>query len=123
MDDFIKNETLVSHDKKTLMKLWRNYESREVFFKAYRDWGVWFSVPEVDFTFFRYQLPNGDTIIAMEHNRHTYVGIKEGYQWSTGVRYYIKKSGKLFTPDNLTSSSALNEILKNVKTALQKEKE
>ena len=76
-------------------------------------------VPELDLVFYRYTLPCGDTIIAMEHNQRNYRRSAKG-DWETGIRYYQQKKDTPFTP--LTSSIwAVADLLKNEKIRLQQE--
>ena len=101
-----------------LIKLWRNNEVRQNFLKAYKDWGVWLSTEELSLTYYRYQLPDGTAIIAMEHNHYTYMGYNKGYEWNTAVRYYTQAAGEPFSPD-AKSISAVAELLKAEKIELQ----
>jgi len=108
-------------DNKNFAQIWGNNEKRQAFLKAYQDWGQWFTTPELDLVFYKYQLPDETIIIAMEHQYQAYVGYKEGYKWETGVRYYIRKQGEPFTPSSHSSISAVAELLKNAKEKLRKE--
>jgi len=106
-------------DKKELINLWKNHETRQEFLKAYKNWDVWLTTEELELTYYRYILPDGTAIIAMEHKHHTYVGYKEGYKWDEGVRYYVQKPNDPFSPDSQHSISAVAELLKAAKVALQ----
>jgi len=109
-------------ETKNLIKAWGNNDKRQAFLKAYKEWGVWFTTPELDLTFYRYQLPDKTVIIAMEHKYQTYINYKEGYKWEDGgIRYYVQKDGDPFSPNSHSSIGTVAELLKNAKTSLQKE--
>jgi len=106
-------------ENKELINRWKNNEARHEFLKAYSDWGIWFTTEELELTYYRYNLPDGTTIIAMEHRHRKYVGGKEGYKWDTAVRYYVKASNEPFSPNSRMSISAVAESLKVAKVSLQ----
>ena len=107
-------------ENKNLVQMWGNNEKRQAFLKEYQDWGIWLATPELDLTYYHYQLPDGTTIIAMEHKRQTYVGYQQGHKWESGVRYYVQKAGEPFSPGSHSSISSAADLLKDAKTALQK---
>ena len=47
----------------------RNNDQRKEFLKGFHDWAVWFTVPEADETYYRYNLPDGSSIVICEYNR------------------------------------------------------
>jgi len=102
-----------------LIKLWKNNESRRDFLNAYSEWGVWLTTKELDLNYYRYQLPDGTTIIAMEHMHKAYVGYQQGYTWETSVRYYVQTQDEPFTPNSHNSITAVAELLKAAKVQLQ----
>ena len=108
-------------DTKELKKLWRNAESRSAFLDGYKDWGIWLSTPELGLFYFRYVLPDGVAIIAMEHQRKSYRGMVNGYGWVTDVSYFIQKTGDPFTPSG-QSRYVVSDLLKDAKINLQKNK-
>ena len=106
-------------DSKNLIQLWKNGDGRKAFLEGYKDWGEWTRTQELDLVFYRYALPNGDTVIAMEHNCYTYRNARGG-EWERDVRYYIQKKDTPFTP--LTASLyTVTDLLKDEKIRLQKE--
>ena len=107
------------NDNKDFIKLWKNNESRQDFLNAYSEWGIWLMTKELDLTYYRYQLPDGTTIIAMEHMRKTYAGYKQEGTWETSVRYYVQKVDEPFTPNSHSSITAVAELLKAAKVQLQ----
>lgn len=104
---------------KNLIHLWNNDEKRRTFLKAYKDWGIWLATPELDLTYYRYQLADGTNIIAMEHKYRGYVSYEEGYKWDIGVRYYVQKADEPFSPNSNSSISAVAELLKAAKLKQQ----
>ena len=106
-------------EDKELIKLWKNNETRNDFLKAYSDWGVWLTTKELELTYYRYELPNGTTIIAMEHQQRKYSGYNEGYIWDTAVRFYVQAPNEPFSPNSNTSISGVAELLKAAKVSLQ----
>ena len=107
-------------EKINLVKLWGNNEKRLSFLNAYEDWGVWLTIPELDLTFHRYELPDKTYIIAMQHKANTYSGYDKGYKWVDSVRYYIQKTNEPFTPNSHSGINTVADLLKDAKVALQK---
>jgi len=106
-------------ENKNLIALWSNDKKRREFLETYKDWGVWLTTPELELVYYRYQLSDGTIIIAMEHKKQIFVSYQEGYKWGIGVNYYIQKLNEPFTP-TCSSISAVAELLKDIKTNLQK---
>ena len=48
-----------------LLELWANDTTRREFIKDYKAWGVWFIQPELDLTYYKYDLPSGGRIIVL----------------------------------------------------------
>jgi len=111
-------------DNKNLIQAWSNDGKRKQFIEAYKDWGVYESVPKFDLVYYRYMMPDGTAVYAMEHNQKTYDyqnGRGSQEVWKTGVTYYIQKKGEPFAP---TSSSlwAIADLMKVAKEELKKKK-
>lgn len=105
---------------KDLIKRWGNTEKRRAFLEAYQDWELWITTPELKLLYYRYLLPDGTAIIAMEHQRNTFMGYDKGHEWQSAVRYYVQKPDAPFSPDSHISISGVEEMLKNAKVSLQK---
>ena len=105
-------------ENNNLIKLWGNNEKRQAFLEAYKDFGEWFRVPELDLVFYRYTLPSGDIIIAMEHKQITYHSSSKG-DWKSGVRYYLQGKNEPFTPYSNRSLWNVADLLKDAKVKLQ----
>jgi hypothetical protein len=105
--------------KYELIQLWANTDKRREFLKDYTNWGIWNTAPELGLVYYRYDLPDGGRILAMEYqheNRYAYSG-EEGLQTST---VYYLWDGEYFYPQT-TSEYTIIERLKNLKAALQNE--
>lgn len=47
----------------------KNNDQRKEFLKTYRDWLVWFEVPQAEETYYRYILPDGSAIVICEYKK------------------------------------------------------
>lgn len=136
----IKDKTLLSYAMKKLAKyedeeerkikteestpdfpVLRNNEQRKEFLKGFHDWPVWFEVPEANETYYRYNLPDGSSIIICEYRM--WVGWKEKYTDenpdSLGTELYLLKPEHHYLHDCKTNESAIAEHLKNVQKELR----
>lgn len=105
-------------DNNNLIKLWGNDKKRQAFLKAYREWGAWFTTPELGLIWYRYQLPGETTIIAMEYEHEVFAGYPNNYKMEITVRYYVQKKDKLFSPEARSSISVVADLLKGAKLDL-----
>jgi len=101
------------HTKQEQIKLWGNDKGRRAFVKTYKDWGVWLEIPELKQTFYRYALPNGHTIVVMEHPRKNYSPGEGEDEFVISPRYFLQKE-TYFIPD-ASSDYAIADELKNLK--------
>ena len=107
-------------ENKNLAQLWGNDKKRKAFLEAYHDWGVWLETPELELKYYRYQLPDETMLIVQEHKRRVYEHQK-GYTWGTGVYYYVQKTDEpSFSPEFKSCFSAVADLLKDAKAAMQK---
>jgi len=109
------------NDNINLVQAWSNDDKRKQFIEAYKVWGVYETVAKLDLAYYRYEMPDGTIIYAMEHNQKIYDyqnGTKEG--WKTGVSYYIQKKGDRFMPSP-SSIWAVADLMKQAKMEFQKE--
>jgi len=107
-------------ESKDLIRAWSNDAKRQAFLLAYQAWGVWIRTLELELTYYRYELPAGTMIIAVEHYRRVYAGYNQGYTWEPSVTYYLQKTGEPFDPTSRMSISAVAASLMEAKIALQK---
>ena len=105
--------------KKELVALWMNGDKRKEFAKNYKEWGVWLTVPELGLTYYRYDLPDGARILAMEYTRiNPYPASGDG-KLQTITVYYLWE-GEHFIPSS-ASEYFITDRLKNLKVTLQNE--
>ena len=104
-----------------LIKLWQNDTSRREFLKTYKDWRWQTTIKAYGLSFWEFDLPDGRTLIAMEHNTkaYSYLLKKVSYDDKKGVCYYIMQKDKPFIPDRMSESAVVAE-LKALKVRLQK---
>lgn len=100
----------------------RNNDQRKEFLKGFHDWQVWFEVPEKDETYYRYNLPDGSSIVICEYK--TYQEWKERYADenpdSLRTDIYLLKQGYRYMNDCKSNESAVIEHLKNIQKGLRK---
>ena len=104
-----------------LIKQWSNDTKRKAFIQDFKAWGVWFTQPELDLTFYKYDLPNGARLIALEYLRSPYPGERTTGDSDVIIcskLYY--QSGAHFTP-SATSMFMIVDHLKCLKEKLVKE--
>lgn len=99
-----------------------NNEKRKEFLKSFREWPIWFEVPEKEETYYRYNLPDGSSIVICEY--HMWLEWKERYADenpdSMRTELYLLKQGYHYLNDCKTNESAIVEHLKNVQKGLKK---
>ena len=106
---------------KELLVLWANDQKRRKFVQNFKIWGVWFAQPELDLTFYKYDLPGSGRIIAMEYLREPYNSEKSDgdVEFVVNHKFYLQK-GKYFNP-SASSDFEIAERLKEIKATLQAE--
>ena len=100
-----------------LLSLWTNDTKRREFVKNYQVWGVWFVQTELDLTYYKFDLPGGGRIIAMEYYRDPYR--MEGDTPVMCVSFYLQR-GKCFVP-SASSDYNIADCLKNLRATLNTE--
>ena len=106
-------------DNPNMSKVFSNDKKRRSFLAAYRDWGMWVSTPELGLDFYRFNLPGGTSIIAMEYCQRTYDPYKHDNDFETFVRFFVKFEDEPFLIDNSRSLPAAAGILKSAKSYRQ----
>ncbi len=100
----------------------RNNDQRKDFLKEFHDWPIWFTVPEANETYYRYNLPDGSSIVICEYR--TWLEWKERYADenpdSVRTELYLIKPEHHYLHDCKTNESAAIEHLKNVQKGLSK---
>lgn len=93
----------------------KNNGQRKQFLSSFRDWPIWFTVPQADETYYRYDLPDGSSIVICEYKQ--YLGHLKKYGRDpemTYTREYLLQPGHHYLNDCRSSMSALTEHLKNM---------
>ena len=104
-----------------LVKLLANDQKRRAFVNNYKAWGLWFSQPELDLTYYKYDLPSGGRIIAMEYLRAPFPSEKPaGDNTAVVCKSLYLQTGDYFSP-TAVSDYTVAEHLKNLKATLAKE--
>jgi hypothetical protein len=98
------------------LPIMRNKDQREKFLESYHDWPIWFKVPEASEVYYRYDLPDGSSIVICEY--------RVWYEWmekylsgnpdSSRNKLYLLKAGYHYLADCGTNTSALIDHLKEV---------
>lgn len=93
-----------------------NNTKRKEFLQGFHNWLVWLNIPEIDETYYRYNLPDGSSIVACEY--------KVWQEWrakyenenpeTTGVRWYLLEKGYHHFNDCKSSESQIVEKLKEI---------
>lgn len=100
----------------------RNNDQRKEWLKNYKDWPVWFEVPEASEIYYRFNLPDGSSIVICEY--HMWLSWKEKYSDenpdSIGTREYLLNPGYRYLQDCRTNSTVLVEHLKNLQKGEKK---
>ena len=94
----------------------KNNDQRKEFLNKYQAWPVWFEVPEASEVYYRFDLPDGSSIVICEYRM--WLSWKERYSDenpdSTGIREYLLRPGYHYLEDCKTNTTALVEHLKKV---------
>lgn len=100
----------------------RNNDQRKEWLKNYKDWPVWFEVPEASEIYYRFNLPDGSSIVICEY--HMWLSWKEKYSDenpdSIGTREYLLNPGYRYLQDCCTNSTVLVDHLKNLQKGEKK---
>ena len=81
-----------------LIRLWANDEKRRTFLADYKEWGVWLDISELGLVYYKYDLPKGHRILAMEYLRKDPYSPGSGAPLQTVVNYFLWENGDRFDP-------------------------
>lgn len=116
-EDRKRKTELSKHDFPVL----RNNEKRKEFLKGFHEWPIWFETPEKKETYYRYNLPDGSSIVICEYGM--WVEWKERYTDenpdSLYTEFYLLKPGYRYMHNCKSNESAIVEHLKNVQKGLK----
>ena len=96
----------------------KNNDQRKAWLNDYRNWPVWFEVPEAAEAYYRYDLPDGSSLVICEY--HYWAYWKEEFKYGDGVldcigtREYLLKPGYHYLEDCKTNQTAMVEKLKEI---------
>lgn len=106
------------------LPLMRNNDQRKAFLDGYMDWPVWFEVSQADEAYYRYDLPDGSSIVICQYRY--WAEWKEKYSDEdpdcTATREYLLKPGYHYLHDCRTNRSALVDHLKDIQKRLVRRK-
>ncbi len=81
-----------------LIRLWANDEKRRTFLADYKEWGVWLNISELGLVYYKYDLPKGHRILAVEYQRKDSYAPVGGASLQTVVLFYLWEDGDRFAP-------------------------
>lgn len=94
----------------------KNNDQRKEWLDTFHDWPVWFEVPYANEVYYRYDLPDGSSIIICEY--WYFAEWKTKYRDEnpecTGTREYLLNPGYHYLDDCKTNRSALIEKMKEI---------
>ena len=93
----------------------KNNDQRKQFLETFRDWPVWFEVPEAAEVYYRYDLPDGCSLVICEY--HYWVGWRQRYgedPEGTGTKEYLLTPGYHYLEDCNSNRTAMVEKLKEI---------
>lgn len=95
----------------------RNNDQRKEWLENFRSWPVWFEAPEASEVYYRYDLPDGSSLVICEY--HYWADWVERYGHNEnpdriGEREYLLKSGYHYLHDCRSNRSVLIEKLKEI---------
>lgn len=112
----IEEQKRKAEELKPDFRVLRNNDQRKEFLKGFHNWLVWFTVPEADETYYRYNLPDGSSIVICEYR--TWMEWKEKYTDenpdSLRTELHLLKPGYRYLNDCKSNESAIVEHLKHV---------
>lgn len=92
----------------------RNNDQRKEFLDSFHDWPIWFRVPEASEVYYRYNMPDGNSIVICEYN--TYCEWMAQYDDMDPEKLYQKmyllKPGYRYLHDCIVNKSQLVDYLK-----------
>ncbi len=105
-----------------LVRLWANDEKRRTFLADYKEWGVWLNITELGLVYYKYDLPKGHRILAMEYQRVDPYAPESGAPLQTVVNYFIWEDGDRFDP-TAAVETYIADWLMHLKWELKRERQ
>lgn len=97
------------------LPLMKNNDQRKAFLETYHDWSIWFEVPQAAEVYYRYDLPDGVSLVICEY--HYWLAWKARYREDaecTGTREYLLAPGYHYLEDCKSNRTSMIEKLKEV---------
>ena len=96
----------------------KNNDQRKQFLDTFHDWPVWFEVPEAAEVYYRYDLPDGCSLVICEY--HYWSSWKAEFKYGgdpecTGKREYLLTPGYHYLNDCKSNRSEMMEKLKEIR--------
>lgn len=97
------------------LPIMKNNDQRKAFLETFRDWPVWFSVPQSSEVYYRYDLPDGVSLVICEYRywMEWKARCKEDPE-CTGTREYLLTPGYHYLEDCKSNRTLMIEKLKEV---------
>lgn len=96
----------------------KNNDQRKEFLRTYRDWLVWFEVPQAEEVYYRYILPDNSAIVICEYKRKndwwTNKYIDHDSEFNTYTEEYLLEPGYKYLHNCRTNETALIRKLMEV---------
>ena len=96
----------------------KNNDQRKEWLNTFREWPVWFEVPEAAEVYYRYDLPDGSSLVICEY--HYWASWKVEFDYCkgdpecTGTREYLLVPGYHYLEDCKSNRTAMIEKLKEI---------
>ena len=96
----------------------KNNDQRKKWLNTFREWPVWFKVPEAAEVYYRYDLPDGSSLVICEY--HYWASWKAEFDYCkgdpecTGTREYLLVPGYHYLKDCNSNRTAMIEKLKEI---------
>lgn len=95
----------------------KNEKERKKFLKGYQEWPVWFQVPQASEVYYRYDLPDGYSIVVCEYRYYLEWMEKEvtGDPEQVGIRIYLLTPGYKYLYNCRSNETAVLKHLQQSK--------
>ena len=95
----------------------KNNDQRKEWLNTFRDWPIWFEVPQAAEVYYRYDLPDGCSLVICEY--HYWASWKEKFKYGgdpecTGMREYLLTPGYHYLEDCKSNRTTMIEKLKEI---------
>ena len=95
----------------------KNNDQRKRFLETFREWPVWFDVPQAAEVYYRYDLPDGCSLVICEYHYWASWKVKYGYGGEpecTGTREYLLTPEYHYLEDWKSNRTVMIEKLKEI---------